>query len=141
MRTSLHDERGLVGRAAIVLLLLVVLGGIAAVDAVSIVFTKFSAQNAADAAAVTGAATYKRSRQVATAVEEALKEVRTDFPEAELCPGKRFKGCDTRIDVDRSTGDVTVTLRRTAATLVVERVSFLEDLGVLRESATAEAPL
>lgn len=141
MRATLRDERGLVGRAAVVLLVLVVLGGIAAIDAVSIVFTKFSTQNAADAAAVTGAATYKRTKQVSTAVEDALKEVRSDFPEAVLCAGKRFKGCDTRIEVDRRTGDVAVTLRRAAATLVVQRVSFLEDLGVVRESATGEPPL
>jgi hypothetical protein len=142
MRLRLRGEDGLVGKAAVVILVFVVLLGIAAIDGISIVLTTLRASTASETAAVTGAATLKRTNSAETAVRAALGEVQADFPEARPCSpqAKRLKGCDILVRTNRLTGEVTVIVKQVAATFVVGKVSFLEDLGIVREEATAAPP-
>jgi hypothetical protein len=142
MRARLHEERGLVGRASIVILALVVVLGVGTIDAISIVLTTLRTSKAAETAAVTGAATLNRTNDPARAAQDAFREVQKEFPEAELCGprAKRLRGCDVLVRSTRATGEVSVVVRQTASTFVVHRVGLLEEFSVVREEAVATPP-
>jgi uncharacterized membrane protein len=127
----LRDERGLVGRSTITLLVLVVVFGMCAIEGGSILFTRLSLQDTADAAANAGAGSYYNSsgsfQQAEQAAEDSIQE---HDPTAKL----------VGFQVDPSTRDVTVILRKKATTLLVQRIGFLKKLSVIRVSSTAGPP-
>jgi hypothetical protein len=128
-RRSLHDEAGLVGKVIVVWLLLLLVLGIAAVDAASILFTRFRLDDAAATAATTAATTYRNGRDVTDACAAPHLSVETADPDAVM--SKTF------CKVETSTGEVTITLRRTATTILAGRLSFTRDLAEVVQRETA----
>ena len=128
-RRSLHDDAGLVGKVIVVWLLLLLVLGIAAVDAASILFTRFRLDDAAATAATTAATTYRNGRDTTDACADAHLSVETADPDAFM--SKTF------CKVNTSTGEVTITLRRTATTILAGRLSFTRDLAEVVQRETA----
>jgi uncharacterized membrane protein len=128
-RRSLRDEAGLVGKVIVVWLLLLLVLGIAAVDAASILFTRFRLDDAAATAATTAATTYRNGRDATDACTAARLSVETADPDAIM--SKSF------CKVNTSTGEVTITLRRTATTILAGRLSFTRDLAEVVQRETA----
>jgi Flp pilus assembly protein TadG len=125
----LRDQRGLVGKAIVGLMLALAVLAVFAVEGGSILFTKLSISSAADAAAGAGAGDYSRThdRQVAcTTVLNVLHERDEDA---------RLTRCDVAQD-----GTVTVTVKKKASTLIVQRVGFLRKLGIVRQTAAVGPP-
>jgi hypothetical protein len=124
-----RDQGGLVGKVIVIWLLLLALLGLAAVDAASIVFTRFRLDDAAATAASTGAAAYRNGHDTAAACAAAQLSVQTDDPAAVMSKA----WCK----VDTATGEVTITLRKTANTLVAGRLSFTRNLTKVVQRETA----
>ena len=122
----LRDERGLVGRAAITLLILIVLGGLAAVDGTSVLLAKLQSSNVADAAANAAAGDYSNSH--------SLKEARYAADEAAKEQDVNAKIVGFKVSAN---GFVTVTVVKRASTLIVQRVGFLRHLGIVHDTSTA----
>ena len=125
-RTRLRDERGLVGRSAVVLLILIVLGGLAAVDGTAVLFANLQASDAADAAAAAGATAYGNTHDIRAAKDAAVSAAREQDPKVRI----------TRFSVGAG-GIVTVTARKTASTVIVRHVSFLRHFGVVHDTSSS----
>jgi hypothetical protein len=127
--TGLHrDEAGLVGKIIVIWLLLVALLGVVALDAGSILFAKFRLSDLASNAATAAATAYRNKhdqREACSAAETAIHG-----EEAEQKTPQGF------CKVNPGTGEVTITLRTTASTLLAGRLGFTEDLTkiVIRET-------
>jgi Flp pilus assembly protein TadG len=122
----LQDQRGLVGKAIVILILLIVLVGIVAIETGSIVFAKLSLENTAEAAAADGARDLSTSHNRNSACQAAAISVFEHDKKAVL------KNCDANL----TTGTVFVRLRKTASTMIVQHIGFLEKLAIVK--ATAE---
>ena len=120
--TTFGDERGLVGKLLIVCLLLLVLLGLAAADAGSILLLRVRTGDLAGDAATAAADAFAETRDERAAKLAALEAIADADERARL----------ERIDVRR--GEVTVELSARADTLVVERVPFLD--GFARVTVT-----
>lgn len=120
--TTFGDERGLVGKLLIVSLLLLVLLGLAAADAGSILLLRVRTGDLAGDAATAAADAFAETRDERAAKLAALEAIADADERARL----------ERIDVRR--GEVTVELSARADTLVVERVPFLD--GFARVTVT-----
>jgi len=125
-----REQAGLVGKIILVWLLFVAVLGIFAIDTASVLFTKFRLSDAAATAASTAVSTYQNQRDVTAACGAAEVSVHQADPDASMTKG----WCK----VDTSSGDVTITLRKTATTIIAGRFSFTRDLTnvVQRESAS-----
>jgi hypothetical protein len=124
-----EDERGLVGKSLVISLVLVMLVGLALVEGGSILFAKLQIQDLAQATAVEGAATLRNTNSAAAA-EEAARTLAHD------------RDADVRVTafVVLPDGSVQVTLRKKARTFIVQHVSFLEDLAIVKATETAHPP-
>ena len=111
-----RDQSGLVGKMIVVWLVLVAVIGIAAIDTVSIAFTKFRASDLASSAAATAANTWRDTKDEQGACDAAREQVATDDADAQITKN----GCV----VNEATGEVTITVRKEAATLVAARLSW-----------------
>jgi len=130
LRRMHREQAGLVGKIILVWLLFVAILGIFAIDTASVLFTKFRLSDAAATAASTAVSTYQNQRDVTAACGAAEVSVHQADPDASMTKG----WCK----VDTSSGDVTITLRKTATTIIAGRFSFTRDLTkvVQRESAS-----
>ena len=117
-----RDERGLVGKAIVMLLVVIVLVGIAAVEAGSIIFTKLSLENTASTVAADGARELAASHDQSDACKAAAASLQQHDPNAEL------KECTANTTTDV----ILIKLRKVAPTLIVRRVGFLRKLGVVK---------
>jgi Flp pilus assembly protein TadG len=121
----MRDERGLVGRAAITLMVLVVIFGLAAIDGGSVFLAKLQMSDTADAAATAGWESWNNvhnAKLARTAAAEAAHE---------RDPSSRIAG----FTVTR-TGTVTVTVRDTATTLFLKRIGPLKRFAVVESTAS-----
>ncbi len=125
----LREERGLVGRALVLSILVIVVLGIAAIDGGSMLFTSFKVADVSQAAATAGAAELQSTGSLTRAREAA----RTAAHERDA------KSHMTRFRL-RQGGVVEVTIAKTASTLIVQRVGFLKDLGVIHSTSTSGPP-
>ena len=125
MRT-LRDERGLVGRAAITLFVLIIVGGLAAVDGTAVVLAKLQTSDAADAAAQAGETTYANTHDQNEARADATAAAKEQNEGARVTAFSIGPG-----------GTVTVTVQKVASTLIVRHVGFLRHLGVVHDTSTA----
>lgn len=125
----LGNESGLIGKFIVVWLLLLLLLGVAAIDTGSILLTRFRLDDAAATAASDGATAYQNQRDTGAACAAAQLSVQTADPGAEMSK--------TWCKVDTSTGEVTITLRKTAPTLLTGRLSFTQDLAKVVQRETA----
>ena len=120
--TRLHrNQSGLVGKMIVVWLVLVTIMGITAIDVVSIAFTKFRAADLASGAASTAANTWRDTKDEQKACEAARADVAANDAEAQVPKN----GCV----VNEATGDVTVTVRKEAATLAAARLSWTKEFA------------
>jgi hypothetical protein len=123
-----HDEQGLVGKLAIVWILILALLGIAAVDTVSIALTTFKLSDIATEAASDGAVAYRSHHSVTEACDAAKTSVASQDPALKVGPAF--------CRVDEPTGRVTVTLHSTARTVLAGRLSFTQDYTNVVDSET-----
>jgi len=128
MRRS-RDESGMVGKIIIVWLLLVALLGVVALDAASIVFTKFRLSDTASAAATTAATNYQNSRDSGEACDAARRAVQDEDPDVQI--PKTF------CKIDPVSGEATIVIRKEAKTIVAGRLSFTKDLTRVTDKETA----
>jgi uncharacterized membrane protein len=126
---AVRDERGLVGKLAVVYLLVLGLMVLAAFDAGSIALTKYKVTSAAEDAALQGATTFKETGDPNQAYRTAVKHVNQDAPGASI-PKDGFA-------INRANGQVTVTVVKKASTLLTERLGFLKQLVTARATSTS----
>lgn len=112
-----RDERGAVGTLIVVWIVVTALIGVAVIDASSIFLTKFRLSDVASTAATQAANTYRGDRSVQDACAAAIQSIRSDDAEAQLA---RKTGCV----VNPTTGQVTITVRKVAKTILAGRLGF-----------------
>jgi hypothetical protein len=110
----------------VIWLVIVVLFGVAAIDAGSIAFTKFRLADVASSASTQAANAFRASPNVAAACQAAVTSVAADDASAKLAK----KGCV----VNAQTGAVTITVRKEAKTIIAGRLGFTKHFT--RVSAT-----
>jgi Flp pilus assembly protein TadG len=125
----LRDERGIITgtlvRYAAILLVL----GLVAIEGGSIAFTFIRLQNASDAAALAAADTWSSTRNLRTARRAARAELDTkDQDDATIVD----------IEGDGPPGfEIRLRVRKEAPTILVNRIGFLSDLGIVEIDAEA----
>lgn len=128
IRAIHRDQRGLVGKLAVVWLLLVALLIVSAVDAASIALTTFKLSDTAVEAASDGAVEFSKGRSVDETCAVARTRVESMQPDLKL--GKAF------CQVNTETGRVTVTLRTTAHTILAGRLDMTKKYATIVQSET-----
>jgi hypothetical protein len=128
----LREETGLVGKMVVVWLLVLALVAVAAIDAASIAFTTYQLSDVGSTAATEGARVYRQSHDAREACERVATIVTGQEPAARLTRD----GCR----IERPTGLVTVALRKTASTLVAERLSWTEEFATVVVTESAGPP-
>jgi hypothetical protein len=127
-----RDERGLVARALVITLLVVAVLGVVVLDAVSILTARYRTADAADRAAEETAYAYKQSHDLRGACQTAVDIVEQAQASARIPKG----GCV----IDPATGEVTITVRETASTIVAKRIDALEKYTRAVARSTAAPP-
>ncbi|MGQ0668859.1 MAG: pilus assembly protein TadG-related protein [Actinomycetota bacterium] len=130
VRERLGDERGLILKTLIILLVVLVLGGVALADTGSILLAKFRVADAAQEASTEAAFVYKNTRDRDQALQVAIATVH------DIDPGARVKD----FAVDTATGTVTVTVRKKVSTIAVKFFGFLEGFEKAESTNTAPSP-
>jgi len=130
MRTRMHEEAGMMGKLVIVWVLLFALVGVAAVDAVSIMFTTFHLSDVAARAANEGVDAYGRTGNARTACDEAAVAVHAADDTIRL-PKTGF------CTVNPQTGRVKITIAKTARTFLADRLSATKHYAEVVETASA----
>jgi uncharacterized membrane protein len=124
----LRDERGMVGKLAVVWLLLFALFMVAAVDTVSIVSTRLHLSTIATNAASDGVAAWRTNRDANQACQVAEATVRSEDPSLRL--GKRWCVVDAG-------GVITITLHKSAKTLLAGRIESTKKYANVSDSETS----
>jgi len=122
-------ELGLVGRSLIILIALIVVVGLAAVEGGSILFTELKLQDAADAAASAASGAYGSTHRLELAKQAAIDAIQENDDGAHL----------VKLVADTQ-GNVTVTLKKKAVTMVVQRIGFLKHLAIVKATSTSGPP-
>ena len=130
MRSRLHDETGMMGKLVIVWLLLFALLGAAAVDTVSIMFTTFHVADVGGKAANAGVDAFSRTGNARTACDEAAAFVRAADDAIKL-PKRGF------CTVNAQSGSVSITVKKTAHTLLAGRLGFTRHYAQVVYTETA----
>jgi uncharacterized membrane protein len=128
---SLRDERGLMGKIAIVWLLVFALFVVAAIDVGSIALTRFKVANAADKAAFQAASTYKDTNDKTKAFEAAQETVQQEVP------GAKIASDGFAIDAQ---GDVMVKVVKRAWSLIAGRLSQTRPYTKVSATSTSTPP-
>ncbi len=118
----------MVGKIIVVWLLLVSVLGLAAVDTASIVFARFRASDTATNAAADAANSWRDHHDRTAACDAAAASVMQDNLEAHIPKG----GCILNVQ----SGEVTITVRLVAKTVLVGRLSFLRQYGNVSATET-----
>jgi len=113
---TLRDERGMIGKLAILWLLLAAVFVIAVIDGGSIILTKVHLSNVATDAASDAVSSYSGNRDVTAACAAAAATIHSEDSKIKL--GKTF------CVVDTTTGAVTIRLHKEASTILAGRLSF-----------------
>jgi hypothetical protein len=127
-----RDQTGLVGKIAVIWLLILAVFVVAAFDGIAIAFTKYRVEDLAGNAASVAATSFKDSGKAQEACAAAIAYV-TDHDEQAKVPQD---GC--MIDAN---GTATITVRKNAKTLLAQRLSFTEDLTHLESTDSVNAPI
>jgi Putative Flp pilus-assembly TadE/G-like len=130
---SLHDQAGLIGKVAIVWIVILLVVGLLVLDTISIVLTTFRLSSTAQGAASAAATSYHNAHDVDQACQEAGVQVLTD----NVSPPNN----DTWCKIDETSGEATITLKTTASSLVLGRLSFTRDFTKVDVKEEATAPL
>jgi Flp pilus assembly protein TadG len=121
----MRDERGLVGRAAITLMILAVVVGLAAIDGGSVLLANLQISDTADAAATAAWESYNDAHNVKIAREAAVQAAKERDPSSHLTAFQVLKN-----------GTVSVTVRKVAATMFLKRVGFLKHWAMTTSTST-----
>jgi Flp pilus assembly protein TadG len=122
VRERFRDERGLVGKMMVTLLIVVLLFGVAAVETGSIIFAKLSLENTVSTVVADGDRDLIASHNANSACQAAAKSL------VEHDANARMVQCVA----DPKTNQIYVKLRKEASTLIVQRVDFLRKLGIVK---------
>jgi hypothetical protein len=134
MTNRLHrEEAGLVGKVVVVWLLVLAVFLLVAFDSISILFSKYRVADLAGNAASEAAYTYKNTGDLQQACQAAVDYVASHDSSAKIPQA----GCA----IDKTSGDVTITVKKTANTLVAQRLSATEDLTHQESTETVPAPI
>jgi uncharacterized membrane protein len=128
LSTHANDEAGMVGKIVVVWLVVVALLGIVAIDAASILFTRFRLSDVAADAASDAANEYAKSHSSVQACDAALATLQHEDPKVHVPQG----GCKVNV----STGEVTLTVRKEAPTMLAGRISVTKDLARVVQKET-----
>ncbi|MEX2275562.1 MAG: hypothetical protein WEA10_08405 [Actinomycetota bacterium] len=126
----MREEHGLVSKAILIFLVLIVLVGIALIDGSSILITRYRISDLAQKAAFDGAAALRNTESAEAACNAAEAALTDQTTTATMTKD----GCTIEGD------EVTITLKDTASTIIVERLGFLADLATSKTSATSAGP-
>jgi uncharacterized membrane protein len=126
---SLHDERGMVGKLAILWLLLAAVIVMGAIDAGSIVLTRVHLSNIATEAAGDAVSAYRGNHDAAGACQVAATTIHAQDNSLKI--GKAF------CNVDPATGAVTIRLHKEATTILAGRVTFTKHYAAVTDSETS----
>jgi len=124
-----RDQSGLVGKMIVVWLLVVVVVAVAAIDTASIAFTKFSISDEANTAAQTAANTWRDT----DSAQRACNAARASVTQADADAVVPRDGCV----VNQATGQVTITVRKPATTLVASRLPWTKRFAHPQATETA----
>ena len=130
---SLRDEAGLIGKVAVVWIVLLLVVGLLVLDGISIVLTTFRLSSTAQGAASTAATQYHNLHDTADACRVAEGGLITDS----VPVPDNDKWCK----IDTASGVATITLKTTASTLVLGRFSFIREFTDVNVKETAEPAL
>ena len=126
---ELHrDQRGLVGKMVVIWLLLVAVLAVVAIDAGSIALTKFKLSSVAVDAASDGTVEYRKGSGETGACLAAQNTITTMQPDLRM--GRNF------CQIDPATGQVTITLKTTAGTILLGRLSFTKHYTAVVQTET-----
>ena len=130
----LHREQtGLVGKIAVIWLLIGALFLLAAFDGIAIAFTTYRVEDLAGNAATVAAQSYKATGRAGDACDAAIAYV-TDHDKDAHVP---TDGCA----IDPAKGIATVTVRKVAGTIAAQHLSFTRDYTHIESTQTASPPL
>jgi hypothetical protein len=124
----LNDERGLLGKMAVLWLILAAVIVVAAIDGGSIIFTKVHLSNVATNAAGDAVVNYRSNNNVAAACQVAATAIHSQ--DASIKLGKDF------CIVDTTSGAVTIRVRKMAPTLLAGRLSFTKKYALVSDHET-----
>ncbi len=127
-----RDQTGLVGKIAVIWLLLIALFLVAGFDGIAIAFSKYRVQDLAGNAASVAARSFKDTGKVPAACAAALAYV-TDHDEEAKIPQD---GCVLHVG-----GTATITVRKNAKTFLAQRMSFTEEFTHLEATESVDAPI
>lgn len=130
---SLHDQAGLIGKVAIAWIVILLVVGLLVLDTISIVLTTFRLSSTAQGAASDVATTYHSGHDV----EKACAAAEPDLLNDNVNPPNN----DTWCKIDETSGEATITLKTTASSLVLGRLSFTRDFTKVDVKEEATAPL
>ena len=125
-----RDERGGVGKLILVTLALIAVFGTAVVETGSIIFTHLSVSDTANAAAADASGVLASTHNPKAAEEAALQSVRQHDLNARL----------VAFSADAQTGEVWVTVRKEATTLLVQRIGFLKHFAEVSVQVSTGPP-
>jgi len=128
--TALSDQRGLINKSLLLIIVFLLAVGVVIVDGSSILFRSMQLTDVADKAALDAAAAYDSSKSERAAKEAAQATIASQDSQAQI----------TAFDVDPRTGAATLTLMDTASTLVVKRIGFLQHYSLLTHTSTSGPP-
>jgi len=127
---SLHDEAGLVGKVAVVWIVVLLLVGLLLLDGLSIVLATFRLSSTAQAAASTAATTFKNLHDATQACATAEPGLLGD----DVAVPENQGWCK----IDTATGEATITLKTEASSLVLGRLSLTQDFTKITVKESAE---
>jgi len=122
-------ERGAVGTIIIVWIVVTALVGVAVIDASSIFLTRFRLSDVASTAATQAANAYRGDRSVEGACQAAVQSIGSDDADAQIA---KKNGCV----VNPTTGQVTITVRKSAQTILAGRIDFTKHYAKVVVSET-----
>ena len=131
---SLHDQAGMIGKIAVVWIVILLLVGLLVLDGISIVLTTLRLSNTAQGAASTAATQYRN-------LHGDLTKACTLAEAQVLGDGVTVPSNDKWCKVDATTGQATITLHTTASSLVLGRLSFTRDFTDVTVKESAEPAL
>ena len=112
-------------------MLTVLVAGLAVIETASIVFTYISVSGRADEAAAAAAGSFASTRDQRAACQVGADLLHRRDPAARFL----FRRCRVHGD-----GTMSITIRKEASTLLVQRIGFLDQLGVVTQTSTKGPP-
>ena len=116
---SLHDQAGLIGKVAVVWIVILLVVGLLVLDGISIVLTTFNLSSTAQGAASTAATSYHSLHDATKACQVAEPDLLND----NVNPPNN----DTWCKIDPTSGQATITLKTTASSLILGRIPWTRD--------------